>query len=177
MDDTMSASVLRDAAPAVPELSRIHVCLSAYLPHLLEPDIIESPDAAQLQAIAQRMADYLGRERAYSEPSLTAMQIAKALGTNTTYLSRAVRKGFHLTLRELLNHVRIAMVIERLQSGTRPANTIEGIAREAGYAERSTFYRAFREITGMTPGDYLDLAKPDRTGHAAISEKAGRASV
>jgi AraC-like DNA-binding protein len=171
MDDTMSASVLRDAAPAVPELSRIHVHLSAYLPHLLEPDIIEGPDAAQLQAIAQRIADHLGRKRAYSEPSLTAMHIAKALGTNTTYLSRAVRKGFHLTLRELLNHIRIAVVLERLQRGTRPSNTIEGIAREAGYAERSTFYRAFREITGMTPGAYIGMTMPVRTEQTRNSGK------
>lgn len=173
MDDTMSASVLNDAAQAVPELSRIHVRLSAYLPHILEADTIEGPDAAQLQVIAQRLADLLGRKRAYTEPALTAIQLAKSLGTNTTYLSRAVRLGFHLTLRELLNHVRIAVVLERLQSGMKPDNTIEGIAREAGYAERSTFYRAFREITGMTPGAYIDMTDPARTESADVSMKEG----
>lgn len=173
MDDTMSASVLSDAAPAVPGHYHIHLRLSAYLPKILVADTIEGPDAAQLQSIADHLADHLGRRKAYSEPALTAIQIAKSLGTNTTYLSRAVRLGFHLTLRELLNHVRIAVVLEKLQPGIMPDNTIEGIAREAGYAERSTFYRAFREITGMTPGDYIDMADPARTEPADATSKEG----
>jgi AraC-like DNA-binding protein len=34
--------------------------------------------------------------------------------------------------------------------------SIEGIASEVGYQSRSTFYREFRQVTGMTPKEYIE---------------------
>ena len=66
-------------------------------------------------------------------------------------VNRCTRAGFSA----FINELRIKEAV-RLMSGDRLKNlTMEGIAREAGFNKRSTFYRAFKKATGFSPMDYL----------------------
>lgn len=130
--------------------------LAAYHPDLLAAPVLTGPDAQVLQPIVESLVRLLREGRGYVDPTLSSVRLAAVLETNTTYLSRAVNAAFGTGIRDLLNRVRIAAVFAEL--GTERMNdiTIDGLATEAGYANRSTFYRAFRSILGGAPGEFID---------------------
>lgn len=130
--------------------------LAAYHPDALGSPVLEGPDALILQPVVDRLVRFLRDGRGYADPTLSSVRLAAILETNTTYLSRAVNAAFGTGIRDLLNRVRIAAVFAEL--GTERLNdiTIDSLATEAGYANRSTFYRAFRSILGGAPGEFID---------------------
>ena len=47
-----------------------------------------------------------------------------------------------------------------MQDSSRYGNlTIEGIAHSVGFKARSSFFIAFKENTGMTPSEYMKIAR------------------
>jgi AraC-like DNA-binding protein len=91
-----------------------------------------------------------------ASPRLTAASIAAAVGCSRSHLYRAFSaSGTSVaeTMREIgLNRAK------RMLDLPRPRSLAE-IAREAGYTNESSFCRAFRAATGMTPGDYRTVTR------------------
>jgi len=88
----------------------------------------------------------------WREPDLSAATLARRLGTNTAYLSRAFNEGLGLNFAETINGMRAEAVAARLQAGER-LNLLE-IAFEAGFSSKASFNRAFRAAYGMSPSAY-----------------------
>jgi Helix-turn-helix domain len=73
----------------------------------------------------------------------------------THVLSATINTEFHLSFRDLINKYHVEYIINSI-SGQKIANyTFEGIALEAGFNSRTTFYRAFIKVTGETPTTYF----------------------
>jgi len=54
-----------------------------------------------------------------------------------------------------VNGYRVDYVISALKEGDHRAVTLLGIAFDAGFPSKSTFYRAFKQLTNHTPSEYL----------------------
>ena len=55
----------------------------------------------------------------------------------------------------LRNQLRVEFAIEKFKSSGHLKITISGIASESGFKNRSTFYTAFKEVTKMTPVEWI----------------------
>lgn len=64
--------------------------------------------------------------------------------------SRAARRVFGCTLRELFHHRQVVEAQRALENGL----TTEAAARSAGFSSPSTFFRTFRKYTGTTPAAF-----------------------
>jgi len=79
--------------------------------------------------------------------------IAERFGLNPSYFSDFFRKNVGITFSEYLSHARVGTAVALLtQSSTR----ILDIAFESGFASSSSFYAAFKKVTGKSPRAYLD---------------------
>lgn len=101
--------------------------------------------AAWLREVEQRAL--------WQDADLSATMLARELGTNTAYLSKALNEGLGQSFNECINRLRVAEVERRLQD---PADTADllTIARDSGFRSKASFNRAFKTYTQRTPSEY-----------------------
>jgi AraC-like DNA-binding protein len=119
---------------------------------------LPSPDGVAVTELPQRdwttiakgWIECLDREQYWRDPEITLASLARALGTNTVYLSRAFNAGLGENFNAVINRLRVAEVQRRLRN---PAETrdVLTIALEAGFGSKASFNRAFIDFTGQTP--------------------------
>lgn len=88
----------------------------------------------------------------WREPGITLGEVARRLGTNESYLSRALNEGLGINFAKLLNGMRVAEVQRRLAEPE--SQDLLGTALAAGFASKPAFNRVFREIAGMSPTEW-----------------------
>jgi AraC-like DNA-binding protein len=86
------------------------------------------------------------------DPSLDADTVAAACGVSRRTLSRALSQVGETTFTALLRQARVDNVRRALRET--PHRSLAVVAQEAGFAGETQMYRAFREVTGMTPAAY-----------------------
>ncbi|MFK7784022.1 MAG: helix-turn-helix domain-containing protein [Crocinitomicaceae bacterium] len=95
--------------------------------------------------------DFLIGDRAFRKPDLTQDKIAKKLGTNRTYLSKAINEHYGISYSRWLNELRISESKKMLIDKKFGHYSIEGIATSVGFSSLSTFNSNFKSLTGLTP--------------------------
>jgi len=87
--------------------------------------------------------------------NVTLSSAASALGYNASYLSRSFRQTLGMSFHQYLNMLRLREAAVLLSKG----NASEYSALESGFRSVRTFYRAFSEEFGCTPGEYASESK------------------
>lgn len=102
------------------------------------------------QAMGTHYANIVEAEAYWRDPDLTLASLARKLGTNTTYVSRALNEGLGQSFSAFINARRVkeaqALMVEKGQEAD-----LMGIAFEAGFNSKASFNRAFSEFAGMSP--------------------------
>lgn len=106
-------------------------------------------------AVLVRLDILMGGDRLYVDPELSLPRLAERLGVSTHQLSELINarlgKGFSRYLRELRVDAAKAMLCRE------PSASVLSVGLNVGFTSQSNFYEAFREIEGMTPGQYRKL--------------------
>ncbi|MEM1327500.1 MAG: PAS domain-containing protein [Bacteroidota bacterium] len=97
----------------------------------------------------------LEEEKLYLDANLSLRQLADRLDTNTKYLSQVVNHLANSNFQHYLNTFRIREVTKKIVDPAYRNLTLFGIALQCGFKNKSTFYKVFREIMGMTPKVYI----------------------
>ena len=82
----------------------------------------------------------------------------RILGTNKKYLYQAISENSDSNFRSFLNRYRIdeaKRIIENGIQNTEQINLSE-IYTSAGFNTTVSFYRVFKQVTGLTPKEYLN---------------------
>jgi len=99
--------------------------------------------------------EYLEKNKPFKDPNFNERTLAQIFNTNENYISRAISAGENANFNSLINKFRINYAKYLLDSDAVKKYTIEYIYTESGYEHRSTFNRAFKSVTGMTPSNYI----------------------
>jgi AraC family transcriptional regulator len=83
-------------------------------------------------------------------------QLAEAVGVHPTYLARAFRAHYGLSVGEYGRRLRLAWAAAELARTDTP---LAEIAASAGFADQSHFTRVFRRQVGTTPARYREQAR------------------
>jgi AraC-like DNA-binding protein len=106
-------------------------------------------------AVLNRLTTFMQTEKLYIEPDLTLPLLAERLELRPHQLSELINtqlgKGFSRYLREQ----RVAAAATMLCA--EPSASVLSVGMSVGFSSQSNFYQAFREIEGMTPGQYRKL--------------------
>lgn len=138
-------AVIFDAALLARAIPRADPALEAVLDRHAQALLDARPAVASL---ADRVRQVIvGRLRG-GEPDLET--VARELGMSTRTLQRHL-KDERTTLNEVIDGIRRDLSTRYLRQ---PDLTISDVAYLLGFAEPSTFHRAFRKWTGLTPGEF-----------------------
>lgn len=89
------------------------------------------------------------------DPECSINKLAAAVHSNHTYVSQAITKATGKNFRQYLNGYRVNEAMRIFASPDAERYTLESVALRVGFKSRTTFYNAFQEMTGVTPGFYM----------------------
>lgn len=89
------------------------------------------------------------RENWARDPELSLAVLARRLGTNTAYLSRALNTGLGLSFSDYVNGLRSDAVADAIRAD--PRRDLLDIALDAGFSSKASFNRAFAGRFGVAP--------------------------
>ncbi|WP_437439843.1 helix-turn-helix domain-containing protein [Eudoraea algarum] len=120
-----------------------------------EPRRIYTEKASQeVLQVGNQIEHLLTQERIYTDSKLTVKTISERLSKPEYVVSQSVNAYFKQSFPELLNYYRIKHASSLIESNTYENLSIEGIAYESGYNSISAFYRAFKNLKGVTPAQF-----------------------
>lgn len=104
------------------------------------------------EVLIQRICNLLEQERLYLNCELKVADIADKLGTNKRYISDCINTQKGITFVQLVNNYRIDYAKRLLKSS--PDIKITEVYIKSGFANETSFFRAFKALTGLTPNQY-----------------------
>jgi len=107
-------------------------------------------DAGRMLAALKRLME---EDQLFLNPNLTIEDVATELNTNRVYISRIVNQLMHVTFRDYINQLRIRYSKQYMRK--HPDYTQETVAVSCGYQDAASFNRKFRQLTGMTPREWM----------------------
>ena len=115
------------------------------------------PDTIELW---KRICMMMEQEEAWRNPDLTLVSLAQQCATNITYLNREIQEKTGGGFKEMVNSKRIECVANQLRND--PDIDIQAAFFNAGYRSRSTAWRHFKEIMGVTPTEFRQSLKDEK---------------
>ena len=107
-------------------------------------------------ATLHRLAQWMESERPYLDPEFSLATLAEALQLSPHQLSELLNNRLGKSFSRYLREWRIAEACRLLRE--EPNASVLSIGLNVGFSSQSGFYEAFREIQGMTPGQYRKLS-------------------
>lgn len=120
-----------------------------------EKEIKEPSELVNLPEWKEKVVQMMQTERLFENPNLTLTDVADKLKTNPKQVSQIVNQGFQLNFNDFVNQYRTEAILEKFQKGEQRQKTLLALALECGFNSKSTFNRAFKKSTGLSPQHYL----------------------
>jgi len=111
--------------------------------------------------ILEKLTHYLEEGgKPYLNYQLSLPEVAEALKVPPHHLSQAINEKTALNFNNFLNTYRIKEAERLLKSDEYKVLTIDAIAQKCGFHSKSSFYKAFKNATGMTPKEFHQMTSP-----------------
>jgi len=101
----------------------------------------------------------------YQDPELSLVSLAEKLGLTTHELSRIINTVLKKSFNDFINEFRVAEVARKMEDPAYDHITLLGIAFESGFNSKSTFNRAFRQMTGKSAAEHKNELKKERPSY------------
>jgi AraC-like DNA-binding protein len=111
-------------------------------------------DEEGLQEVMARLTELMKADQLYLDPDLSLPQLAERMDCSVNHLSQAINAGFGASFYDYVNGYRVGQAADVLRTGDTGSNAILDVAWTVGFNSISTFYAAFKKITGQTPAQY-----------------------
>lgn len=140
-------------------------------PMIEEPAALDEPLEAKYarsalsddhaEQLATRIKAAMSQDSLYLDPNLSLQKLSRHVGALPNQISQTLNERIGLTFFDFIAHHRIEaakpLIIENKESSLT-------ISLDVGFNSRSTFYKAFKRETGMTPKAYRDAMAAELEG-------------
>ena len=92
----------------------------------------------------------------YKNPDLKITQVSELLHTNRTYISKHINTEFGCTFSDFVNRYRVEEAKRLLISESSKGYSLNYISEKSGFGSMGSFMRVFRDMEGITPGQFRD---------------------
>ena len=129
--------------------------------------IVESKDVSdrarrfsvdELVTRKTKLLEIVEREKVFLDPNLGLPQLAQKANLSTHDLSYVINEGFGENFFQFINRYRIGEAQRLLLSSKHQHLNILGIAYESGFRSKSTFNTTFKNMTGLSPSQFIQKA-------------------
>jgi AraC-like DNA-binding protein len=96
-------------------------------------------------------------EKLYLDPQLNLAKVSARTGIPAKTISSILNQTQQTNFNDFVNTYRVKEVSQRMIDPAFSHYTISGMAFDSGFNSQATFQRAFKNIVGMSPREYLNL--------------------
>jgi len=114
-----------------------------------------SLEQEDLNLIFQRLKDLLETDKIYLKKDLTLTNLSDHSGISKHQLSQAINSAYSGNFFDLINDYRVEEFKRLARNPETKHLNLLGIAQEAGFNSKATFYAVFKKKTGLTPSEFL----------------------
>jgi YesN/AraC family two-component response regulator len=124
-----------------------------------EPAQEEDISADDRRELFEAMLSLLETEKLHLDPELSQQTIITKLGTNKKYLYQAISQNSSENFKQLLNELRVREAKQLIEEHIHdlPPN----LYLKAGFNSVTSYYRAFKNFTGLSPKEYASAHLKD----------------
>ena len=95
----------------------------------------------------------------YTDSTLNREKVAEKLGISAGYVSQIVNTITGDNFAHYINQYRVEAVKEMISDPEYENYTLLTMGLECGFTSKTTFYNAFKKVTGQTPNEYKNSSK------------------
>lgn len=137
---------------------------------LYESDTSINPEEHTAQTnyseLYQRILLIMQNEKPFLDHNLDLNALARHAGTNRTMLSTALNRITDMSFSNWLAEYRVNYLIEQLS--VNKDKSVNELYPLAGFPSRTSFFRQFRQVTGLTPNQFLARQTTSLTGRQTL---------
>lgn len=119
-----------------------------------QPDTVAKAEGDELW---QRIVNLMDEEGGWYNPEISQSYLATRLFSNRTYIGDAFKRNTGMSFRDYQIKRRIDYVVHQLRLN--PRADVQELFFRMGYRDRSTAWRNFRKIMGVSPSEFVDTLK------------------
>ena len=121
-----------------------------------EEDKARIATTEETDELMHKIGTTLREQQLFTNPSLTIQDLANAVGSNRTYVSNCINRRTGLSFSQYVARYRVehAQAILRSSDYTSDHEAVANAVALSGFASDQTFYRIFKDLTGLTPLQY-----------------------
>jgi AraC-like DNA-binding protein len=105
---------------------------------------------------------HLMQNKPYLQQSYNVGKLSLETGIPQHHLSALLNKVYGVRFNDFINNYRIKHISEHFDQSGWDQMTLEGIASEAGFNSRTTFFNAIKKSTGLSPSEFINKIKSGR---------------
>ena len=105
----------------------------------------------ECKMIAFKLDALILKEKPYLNKELTLRELAEKLEISDKKLSTFLNKSLNISFYDFINKCRVKMIKEKLKDERFSKYTLDGLSDFCGFNSKSSFYRAFKKETGLSP--------------------------
>ncbi len=116
---------------------------------------VETPKTEpDLLPVYQNLVQKLKEEEIFLSQNIKISDLAKELSVPEKSVSRAVNEHAGENFNAFINRYRVDHAADLILRDSHSHYTIDAIAEEAGFANKVSFYKAFKRVKGISPSEY-----------------------
>lgn len=112
-----------------------------------------------IPSLIARIDEAMEKERLFLSQDITLVTLSEKIGTNRTYVSKAIKDAKGCNFPDYLNRYRLDYAIELLKKTPKDEIMIQNIAVQCGCGSIQTFYRYFKLFFNETPTQWIERNK------------------
>ncbi|MCF8231355.1 MAG: AraC family transcriptional regulator [Bacteroidales bacterium] len=102
-----------------------------------------------------RLLEYMKDQKPFLDPELNLARLSDQLDVTPEYLSKILNTHLNRSFFYFVNRYRTDEFKQRCREDRSGKLTLMGMAYECGFNSKATFNRVFKNLTGVTPGEYV----------------------
>ncbi|MBS1627329.1 MAG: AraC family transcriptional regulator [Bacteroidetes bacterium] len=106
----------------------------------------------------QKLETLMNEKMIFLTHGCSLKDVASAINIPRHHLSIIINTEYRVNFNDFINRYRVDYLKDKMLEPDSQQLTLDGLAKEAGFSSRATFFRAFTKFTGQTPSDYLKKA-------------------
>jgi AraC-like DNA-binding protein len=110
----------------------------------------------QVKQYSETLKKLMEKDNIYLDPGLSLNKLAKLSKMPSRRLSQFIQTTSGKNFKEYINSYRVAHAQKLLTDQNSPNYTMYSIAFDSGFNAESSFYKIFKQYTGLTPKQYQD---------------------
>lgn len=109
----------------------------------------------ELNKKKNQLLEAIDKSELYKDPTLTVAKLAGYLNWPINTISLLINETMNTNFNDLINQYRIAAFKEKCMMHDSKKYSILGLGQAVGFSSKTSFYRIFKNETGMTPSEYI----------------------